>query len=176
MVCNVVVTQELGGRWGGWGGEVGDCWCWLNRHPWQCFGITPQYSRFNATGATKMLEIYNGLDRHMRQCSGPGGEVCETHWWHPESTKVFTAPPSSPPTTPHCDIYLPIQGLWSSKFVTQADIYWLIARRCLFGNGLVFHPMILTSTNVNTDLEINISIFSHTVFALFRAHEIYQQK
>ena len=71
MVCNAVVTQELGGRCGGgWWGEVGDCWCWLNRHPWQCFGITPQYSRFNATGATKMLEIYNGLDRHMRQCRG----------------------------------------------------------------------------------------------------------
>ena len=110
MVCNVVVTQELGGRWGGMMGEVGDCWCWLNRHPWQCFGITPQYSRFNATGATKMLEIYNGLDRHMRQCSGQGGEVCATHWWHPESTKVFTAPPPPLPPPPIVIFIYPYKG------------------------------------------------------------------
>ena len=40
----------------------------------------------------------------------PGGEVCETHWWHPESTKVFTAPPPPLPPPPIVIFIYPYKG------------------------------------------------------------------
>ena len=66
----------------------------------------------------QMFEIYNRLDRHMRQCSDRGGGM-RLHTASPPQTLETHSPPSGfhcAPLplllpTPHCDIYLPIQGL-----------------------------------------------------------------